>query len=348
MIDLSEAFPPNPTIDALIKYNKKINKYQDKDLTLDYLCSLVLQEDICKIKEDVLYETINTLLPKEYVVYTLYLSGELIYVGSSYTINSRIQQHTKDKSFDNVKVCIKNTKSEMLQLEHKLISEYKPRLNKDCNLSLASQYLSDINDEVFIEYEKYVQELKVGFDVTKEVRKTFRDDYFKYPTSTVKSKKKARQYRVIISDVIIPTFKENVSDVSATEVKYDSNSYPIRSYIKDAKLKKYLKDDTPTQGLCTFFDKYIFSYKKWRYKGSNKWYCYYSNKSLAEKMISDVNRVLNKSKSKTYDKTDIFPFGKYKGRTVKSVVDTDRKYILWCIDTLNPDLIESLSLKDYL
>ena len=63
-------------------------------------------------------------------VYGLYKNNELIYIGSTVNPRERRLQHEKRKPHDNFRILYKGPHNEMRELESKLISEEKPRLNK--------------------------------------------------------------------------------------------------------------------------------------------------------------------------------------------------------------------------
>lgn len=65
-------------------------------------------------------------------VYRLYKDNEIIYIGKSVNIKSRISQHIKDKEIDSYDYCEFANESDMNIYELYYIDKFKPRLNKDC------------------------------------------------------------------------------------------------------------------------------------------------------------------------------------------------------------------------
>ena len=65
-----------------------------------------------------------------YSVYKLIDKGEVVYIGSTIDLASRIKSHNSDKYFDNVEVCGVENEVGMLSLENSLIYKHLPKYNK--------------------------------------------------------------------------------------------------------------------------------------------------------------------------------------------------------------------------
>lgn len=330
----------------LISLHKTFNPYNLPEVTENFLCTLALQQEVLGISDYTLYETIDQLIPKSYIVYKLFLKGELVYIGSTTDINSRLSAHAKDKVFDNVNICLTESKDYMLKLEQKLILVTSPPLNKGCNLSDANKYCGNLEDEQFIEYEDYYQELKVKPSQSRQIQDLMRNSLCKFPSKIIKPKNGKRAYIVVVSDMVLPTFREGIYPARKTTPKLNSNYKSVNAILKSRGYAAYLKEDSPMQGLHTFNDKFVYSDEKWREKGSNKWYKFYGNSALADKMINDLNRKLDHA-DKKYKKANIFGFGKYKGYTIANVAEKDPQYIEWCINNLPEGVVTSLELRSY-
>lgn len=67
-------------------------------------------------------------------IYYLLLDGDIVYVGKSeYCLVSRVRDHYKDKTFDEVRLYQIENKSDILVLEAYLIAKKKPKYNLDYN-----------------------------------------------------------------------------------------------------------------------------------------------------------------------------------------------------------------------
>lgn len=68
---------------------------------------------------------------KKYYVYSLFLNGNLIYVGSTTKPINRLKDHKLDKDFNMVLVCRLENEKDMLDVEKWYIKQKKPTLNKN-------------------------------------------------------------------------------------------------------------------------------------------------------------------------------------------------------------------------
>ena len=68
------------------------------------------------------------------IIYFLISNEEIVYIGKSNgRVLNRISQHIKTKEFDNVKYISVETKSILDKKEKEFISQYRPKLNIQCN-----------------------------------------------------------------------------------------------------------------------------------------------------------------------------------------------------------------------
>ncbi len=78
--------------------------------------------------------------PEMYFVYQLKRGEDIVYIGSSKGLGSRLTSHKKDKDFDKVLICLCKDEEDMLILENGKIQEIQPEYNKSINLKLARVY----------------------------------------------------------------------------------------------------------------------------------------------------------------------------------------------------------------
>lgn len=162
----------NKTIDNIVK------QYTESSWDCDYLFRYFLIQSGDKIghgKKSTYEKVLKKLKPILYFVYKLYDSnGEVIYVGSSSSIQNRLKSHYHSKDFEYVEVCKCSNKIDMLRLEHFTIKSLFPQLNKDLNLTLAQDYLPS-EQHVFTSFYdadyNYIPHL-LPFIVGCKVRKT--------------------------------------------------------------------------------------------------------------------------------------------------------------------------------
>lgn len=83
--------------------------------------------------------------PDMYFVYQLKRGSDIVYIGSSKGLGSRLSNHKRDKDFDEVLICLCKDKEDMLILENGKIQEIQPEYNKSINLNLARLYKEDPN-----------------------------------------------------------------------------------------------------------------------------------------------------------------------------------------------------------
>lgn len=98
------------------------------------------------------YEDINIeVLPKIEVkkirgIYFLFRGNELVYIGSSINITSRIETHRiqKQKEFDSYRILELNGNINLIKVEARFIYKYKPIYNIQNLYSLSNNGLQDL------------------------------------------------------------------------------------------------------------------------------------------------------------------------------------------------------------
>jgi hypothetical protein len=95
-----------------------------------YISEIEYQKIAFKINPDKYYEVFDEVL-SEHGIYLLYHKDELVYIGKSSNIKNRVQQHKKDKDFDNVKCILFKDIGNINLYEPYLIQKYNPKYNKD-------------------------------------------------------------------------------------------------------------------------------------------------------------------------------------------------------------------------
>ncbi|MCP4989208.1 MAG: GIY-YIG nuclease family protein [Colwellia sp.] len=115
--------------------------------TKDYMfTTLVEQSNISRIAErkiGKLAHALRELKPDMLFVYKLMQGDETIYIGQSKGLYKRLYVHKRSKTFDRVFIHYCKSKHEMDTLENYLILKNKPKLNKDLNLWLASEFTGE-------------------------------------------------------------------------------------------------------------------------------------------------------------------------------------------------------------
>lgn len=85
-----------------------------------------------------LLSVIDAVKPLKFYVYVLTLDGEVVYIGSSTDLYTRLISHGVDKDFNGIMLQEVYNKQDMLTLEMYLIDKYRPPLNKALNMRLAN------------------------------------------------------------------------------------------------------------------------------------------------------------------------------------------------------------------
>ncbi len=146
---------------ASAKKYLKVHGKKDNINEYDLICSIFKYKKKCGLSDEVLTMFIKGFLPKRYCVYKLYYKEEIIYIGSSYALETRLVSHRQDKVFDKVEVCTAENKESMLNLENYLIDQYKPPINKTLNLKRVGQYKIRKEGELFRPLIEYIWDLPV-------------------------------------------------------------------------------------------------------------------------------------------------------------------------------------------
>ncbi|AUR93475.1 GIY-YIG nuclease superfamily protein [Vibrio phage 1.187.O._10N.286.49.F1] len=344
-IDVTGIFKRGSSAEELLESaNKYLTDCNSGSVRYDIICSLYLNRRRLQLSNNNLIEFITKFLPKLFTVYLLKSKGEIVYVGSSYSLETRLVAHKRDKSFDEVLVCIKSTKEEMLNLENAYIQQYTPCYNKSANLKRAASYGGDIFQEVFISLSEFLLELPVRKGCTGSLYDLMRGNLFKYSYDKLmpSGKSKIQRYYIQHNNSVSRSFNKKVSKLS-TDKQYMVVTKPILDLLEDASLGGYIVKDSPTWNVNCFDNAFVFTHNKFRLVGNAQWY-----NSDVETMLSVFKEHIENKYGKDSVKRDkVFSFGKYKGLKVSEVRLKDVEYLSWCMENLPDDKLLELSLLDF-
>lgn len=340
-IDVTEIFKQESDCKMLLRSaNKYLKKSKNNAIRYDIICSLFLRRRFLKLKNAELCKFIKEFLPRNYVVYKLYADEELVYVGVSCDVHNRISTHHRDKNFNKVVVCAKNTKEEALNLENTLIHNHLPKYNKSAILSRVQKYKGDLSDEKFIPFCEYLWEIPVRrASLVNSYMKYVEGKMFKYGTETLNSdgKKQIARYHIQVNNSIMKGYDEGYCKV---EIPKEDVGKSVLSLLKKYKLFKYVVEDSPTSNLHTFDGYYIFSCNKYRIIGKTTWYT---------TTPSNIVNIFKEHIDNRYGKlgeplSRVFNFGKHKNKKVEDVEKEDPEYIKWCHKNLEKHKLLQLGL----
>lgn len=329
--------------DLLICFDKHLKGCINSSKRWDILCSLFRQRRYLKLTNKELVKFFNKFSPKLYCVYRLYLKGSCVYVGSSYDIVNRIINHFKDKQFDFVDVCVKETKEEMLCLEHTLIDNLKPKYNKSSNLKWMGKYSGCLADEEFKDIEDLIVNLPIRKNSGNKIYSLFKGQGFKYPHGELNTNGKHKITAYFVNESNEPYEWYEKPDVKITPQYTDifDTDWRLEDKLVELGYGSYLEYNKPNQNQITFDNKYIFTPLNWRNVGNPKWY---KIKDLSSLLSIIQEYMEGKYGSYELEESKIFTFGKYRNKAVSKVVEEDPKYIDWCITNLSNDVVRGLGL----
>lgn len=345
-IELKGKIPKQANCDKLLQVcDKMIKGSGNYSARYDIICSVYKQRRVLMLKNEEIVSFINKFRPEYFSVYQLIREGVVVYVGSSTNIESRIVSHTKDKDFDEVIVCVKDTKEEMLNLENALIFKFRPEYNKSANLRRVEAYGADPYDEDFIRLEDLLVELPIRRNAGNVLYNYFCGDSFKYEYGKLNTNGKngISAYFIQESNSVLEGYR-GVKPEKSKKIKPNDEPerFDLLSLIRVSGLEEYVEDFT-TQGLWVFDNKFIFSLAKWRVVDRSKWYSI----SNPERFVDILNEHIRSKEGKiNMDNSPVFTFGRYKHRLVEDVAKEDPKYIGWILRTFKEDEIQSLGLRD--
>ncbi len=155
---LKAIYPTNDQIVLIAKRNKASLSNKDIVEYFNILVDIYMSRNVPRIA--VLRNLLGIYKPRFYYVYKLYKGDQLVYIGSTKGLSSRMSQHSKtDKDFDKVLITRLTDEQEMLALEQYLIYKEDPPENKVVNLALARSYVSEVPlFEDLLEYEPRLME----------------------------------------------------------------------------------------------------------------------------------------------------------------------------------------------
>lgn len=176
----------------IIKDWKDLCKYYEKEYLFHLVHNAIRESKVARNRADTSKEVLQLLVPEIHVVYKLFLNGVLVYIGSTSDLYSRTCDHIRDgKEFDKVEIVIIK-EEDKLPLEHHMILEYRPPLNKVVYLKEADKWCGDVPEfKQPIEIDRFLvpcTRMDIGCDVRKAkyymsngilIPKTFKPHYNK-------------------------------------------------------------------------------------------------------------------------------------------------------------------------
>lgn len=155
---LKAIYPTNDQIVLIAKRNKTSLRNAELVEYFDTLVDIYVSRNVPRIA--VLRSLLCIYKPRFYYVYKLYKGANLVYIGSTKGLSSRMAQHSKtEKDFDKVLITRLSDEQEMLALEQYLIYKEDPPENKVVSLALARSYRSEVPlFEDLLEYEPRLME----------------------------------------------------------------------------------------------------------------------------------------------------------------------------------------------
>jgi hypothetical protein len=282
----------------------------------------------------ILARVVKSLKEPTYCVYLLLDGDQVVYVGKSKDLCSRLCSHAKTKDFNKVKVIqLADAKSQSL-CENSLILKYRPKYNsfldlKDTNLVL------DFEGEVK-DFKDWLAGQFWFTAISQELQ------------SKLKTKVTPKGYLVFTDNDIRINFKEEFStrvydDIDDTLEVASERGLSLPIYLKQAseKLGKPELFSEVTHNTYKFGNFYITESGKWRLEGNNVWY---SNVNL-DKIIKDVTDSFSSVAIPEPAKVSALWFGKYRGKMFSEVMSIDHKYCEWLSRTLKKQELIKLGVK---
>lgn len=312
--------------------DKCLSKFKLKDQ------KILLQQLPAFVKSNPSYNKIAAALFKKikdpkYVVYLLHKAGEVIYIGKSKDVVTRLHTHLKDKDFDSVSIVDCANKAEQKRCENILIDKLRPTLNKHLALDVTPIKLSNLkpqpftdwlNSQTFFTMPKTNLLHKLGIE----------SDYRGY----IRCMSYTYSCAVSEGDFVKRAFsKKSDTTPAAPTIK----TYNIHASIEEAcdkfKLWGYFKN--VTHSTYKFGGYYITDNGKWRKEGSSKWYTGVDIPSIVEE-VRGLNDTMLSIKDGSYKPLPLW-FGKYKGRMIDDIKNEDPDYYKWaCNKFKEEDLIK--------
>lgn len=315
----------------LTKCLDKIKKKDLKTLFEDLSNFLLVNHSYCQISSRVF----KRIKKPVYVVYLLYCKGNVVYVGKSNDVVSRLHTHLKDKTFDTVDIVQCTTEKMQKQYENVLIDRLRPPLNKHLMLDKPSKlHLSDINTQTFVDWlnkQNYFTIPKL--DLLKSLNMV--TDYIGYTRCMSFS------YGCAINNDETLDKRPFSYAQEVGQVLKGNSSYNVYNMISEAcnlhNLWGYF--EKVTHSTYKLGDYYITDNGRWRNKGSNKWYSNVKLGIIIEEIIAlnnDIIAIVDKN-------PPALPIwsGKYKGMLMDDIKIEDLKYYEWvCSNFKKVDLLK--------
>ena len=107
----------------------------------------------------------------DYYVYALWKDGEIVYIGQTIQLESRVTTHKGDKDFDEYSYFKCEGKFQMDVLESYLINELRPEYNKELgngyiSLSKLRQRIRNLDERYRYDPKYYIRNLKSKIEET--------------------------------------------------------------------------------------------------------------------------------------------------------------------------------------
>lgn len=165
----------------LIKFVK--DSLKDAELSKYYLYKTLLEvvsEDKPK-RTSAVDQIFSLFIPEFFYVYRLISKGDIVYVGQSINISSRVGQHFKDKVFDTVELCACPNKDFMDTLENYEIFLNMPKYNKDLKVHLVNKFKEDPFEYEFKDFKEVEYDFIPCIPIKFERSSRLEGYLYKYP-----------------------------------------------------------------------------------------------------------------------------------------------------------------------
>lgn len=136
--------------DDVMSFTKEFLEYYNEEGTRDFIFWKVSDELVFKkySRPKHLHWLVSATIPNYKMVYQLWFGNEIIYIGKTDSFHKRLVAHSKDKTFDSVKIALCKSTYDQDCVENKLIDLFRPKLNLSLNLEFARKdcLLPDFTD----------------------------------------------------------------------------------------------------------------------------------------------------------------------------------------------------------
>lgn len=268
---------------------------------------------------------------QRYHVYKLLLDNVVVYVGQSTKPLNRVYAHSKDKNFSSVQIATLGDKSSALQFEAMEIDRYKPKYNKvnklfrEGEMKITTDYvdmLDYINSKVVFDQSEYSSIFKFNIRC-----KTHHLTEVRCGTDKNGGWHAYSNYRVKNNLNVLPFsyeegcfIKNEITKEEPEELNFDDIEHLLIS-----------------TGIYQVGD-IIFTKKgKWRYSWSNEW-------KRRKPYLSYKAGMKRAKEQEKLAKDKVLWFGKYKGKRLTEIEDSNPEYIDWMKKNLDKGSLVKLGL----